>query len=172
MVGEIRDKETAEIAIQASLKGHLVLSTLHTNDSSSSLTRLLDMGIEPYLISTSVIAILAQRLVRMICASCKEKYLPPDDVLKELGMKERIDFYRGKGCPKCKGTGFSGRIGVFELMLINEEIKEMVAAKKSAGEIKKKAVGVGMRTLFDDGMLKVKAGLTSIEEVLRVTEEA
>jgi type IV pilus assembly protein PilB len=171
MVGEIRDKETAEIAIQASLTGHLVFSTLHTNDAASSLTRLLDMGVEPYLIATSVIAILAQRLVRLICPYCKEKYTPPPEVLKGLHINEKFDAYHGKGCPKCKNTGFLGRIGIFEMLLINDDIKEMITSKRSAGEIKKKAISQGMRTLFEDGLEKIKKGDTTIEEVLRVTEE-
>ncbi|MCX5701187.1 MAG: GspE/PulE family protein [Candidatus Omnitrophica bacterium] len=171
MVGEIRDKETAEIAIQASLTGHLVFSTLHTNDAASSLTRLIDMGVEPFLISTSVIAILAQRLVRVICPYCKEKYSPSSEVIKDLDLDSKITFYRGKGCVKCKQTGFIGRKGIFEFLLINEEIKNMVVAKSSASEIKKNALAHGMRTLFDDGLEKAKNGITTIEEVLRVSEE-
>lgn len=171
MVGEIRDKETAEIAIQASLTGHLVLSTLHTNDAASSLTRLIDMGIEPFLVSSSLIAILAQRLVRRICPNCKEKYKPADEIMNYLALKEKIDFYHGKGCNKCKQSGFTGRLGIYELLLMNEEIRSMITAKKPAGEVKAKAIESGMRTLFDDGLAKVKKGLTTIEEVLRVTEE-
>lgn len=171
MVGEIRDKETAEIAIQASLTGHLVFSTLHTNDAASALTRLIDMGIEPFLIASSVIAILAQRLVRVICPSCKEKYTPAEEVWGDLKLTERFDFYRGKGCMKCKNTGFSGRIGIYELLLMSEEIKNMVTAKISANEIKNKAINLGMYTLYDDGIQKVKNGITTLEEVLRVTEE-
>jgi type IV pilus assembly protein PilB len=171
MVGEIRDKETAEISIQASLTGHLVLSTLHTNDASSALTRLIDMGVEPFLISSSVIAILAQRLVRVICQKCKEKYEPPVDVLKQLNLGERVELYRGKGCSKCKDTGFSGRIGIFELLLVKDEIKNMIAARMPANEIKKKAISLGMRTLYEDGIEKIKNGITTIDEVLRVTEE-
>ncbi len=171
MVGEIRDKETADIAIQASLTGHLVLSTLHTNDASSSLTRLIDMGIEPFLTASSIIGILAQRLVRLICPKCKEKYMPSDEVLKDLGLTQKIEFYRGKGCQHCRDTGFSGRIGIFEFLLMNEEIKNMVTAKMSADEIRKKAISSGMRTLFDDGIEKLKSGLTTVEELLRVTEE-
>jgi type IV pilus assembly protein PilB len=171
MVGEIRDKETAEIAIQASLTGHLVFSTLHTNDASSSLTRMIDMGVEPFLIASSVIAILAQRLVRVVCPACKEKYTPAAEILSDLKLKERFDFYRGKGCNKCKNTGFTGRIGIFELLLLNDEIKNMVTAKAAANEIKKKALSAGMRVLFDDGIEKIKQGTTTIEEVLRVTEE-
>ena len=171
MVGEIRDKETAEIAIQASLTGHLVFSTLHTNDAAGALTRLIDMGIEPFLISSSVIGILAQRLVRVICPKCKEKYAPSDQELASLKISQKISLYHGKGCMKCKDTGFSGRIGIFELLLINDEIKNMVSAKASANEIRKKAVSLGMRILFDDGLEKIKNGVTTAEEVLRVTEE-
>ncbi len=171
MVGEIRDKETAEIAIQASLTGHLVFSTLHTNDAAGALTRLIDMGIEPFLISSSVIGILAQRLVRVICPKCKEKYTPSDQELRSLELSQKISFYHGKGCMKCKDTGFSGRIGIFELLLINDQIKNMIGAKASANEIRKKAVSLGMRILFDDGLEKIKNGITTAEEVLRVTEE-
>ncbi len=171
MVGEIRDKETAEIAIQASLTGHLVLSTLHTNDAAGSLTRLIDMGIEPFLIASSVIGILAQRLVRVICPKCKEEYDPPQEILKSFNPPGQIKFYRGRGCNHCKSTGFTGRIGIFELLLIDEEIKGMVTAKKPANEIRKKAIEKGMRVLTDDGIEKVKKGTTSIDELLRVTEE-
>lgn len=171
MVGEIRDKETADVAIQASLTGHLVFSTLHTNDAAGSLTRLIDMGVEPYLISSSVIAILAQRLVRVICPKCKIKYIPGDEVIKDLGLSGKMEFYRGKGCMQCKNSGFSGRIGIFELLVIGEEIKNMVTAKTPANEIKRKCVSLGMRSLYDDGLEKVKNGITSIEEVLRVTQE-
>lgn len=170
MVGEIRDKETADIAIQAALTGHLVFSTLHTNDASSALTRLIDMGVEPFLVSSSVIGILAQRLVRLICEKCKEKYTPLTEVLKDLSMPKGSVFYRGKGCPACKNTGFVGRTGIFELLVIGEEIEKMIDAKKSADEIKRKAVGLKMKTLRDDGLAKIKEGLTTPEEVLRVTE--
>ena len=171
MVGEIRDKETAEIAIRASLTGHLVFSTLHTNDAASALTRLLNMGIEPFLVSSSVVAILAQRLVRVICPKCKEKYIPSQEVLKDLKLTPKVGFYRGKGCMKCKNTGFVGRIGIYELLVINEEIKNMITAKKSANDIKKMAISLGMSTLFDDGLGKLKSGTTTVEEMLRVVEE-
>jgi type IV pilus assembly protein PilB len=171
MVGEIRDKETAEIATRASLTGHLVFSTLHTNDAASALARLIDMGIEPFLISSSVIAILAQRLVRVICPKCKEKYIPSDEILKDLKLTEKAEFYRARGCVSCKNTGFAGRIGIFELLLVNEDIKNMITARNSANDIKKKAVSAGMHTLFEDGLQKAKRGLTTVEEVLRVTEE-
>lgn len=170
MVGEIRDKETAEIAIQASLTGHLVFSTLHTNDAPSALTRLIDMGVEPFLVSSSLIGVLAQRLVRLICPKCKEKYTPDPDVLKDLGLPQDGNYVHGRGCPKCKNTGFAGRIGIFEMLLINEDIRQMVESKKSADEIKKKAVSLGMQTLRQDGIIKIERGLTTPDEVLRVVE--
>ncbi len=170
MVGEIRDKETADVSIQAALTGHLVFSTLHTNDAPSALTRLLDMGIEPFLISSSVVGILAQRLVRVLCDKCREEYKPAKDALKNMGIDPEATFYRNKGCKKCKDSGFVGRTGLFELLVINDEIKKMVDERRSADEIKKKAVERGMTTLRDDGLLKAKNGLTTIEEVLRVTE--
>jgi len=169
-VGEIRDKETVEISIQAALTGHLVLSTLHTNDAPSALARLVDMGVEPFLISSSVIGVLAQRLVRSICDKCKEKYTPSDDVLRDLGIAEKVEFYRGKGCNKCKKTGFIGRRGIFELLIIDEEIKKMINSHAPADEIGKKAIESGMQSLRHDGLEKVKQGLTTPEEVLRVTE--
>lgn len=172
MVGEIRDRETADIAIQASLTGHLVFSTLHTNDASSALTRLIDMGIEPFLISSSVIGILAQRLIRVICKDCRQKYAPSDDVLRQLGVKkEGMTFYKGNGCTSCKNTGYVGRSGIFEFLHISEDIKKLVVSKASADEIGKKALAEGMRTLREDGLDKVKRGITTIEEILRVTEE-
>ena len=169
MVGEIRDKETAEVAIQASLTGHLVFSTLNTNDAPSSLTRLIDMGIEQFLISSSVIGILAQRLVRAICDKCKEKYTPDPSLLHEFGITKPMDFYRGKGCPKCKNSGFTGRIGIFELLVITEDIRKLINEKASADQIKKKAIQLGLKTLRDDGLDKVDKGLTTIEEVVMVT---
>jgi type II secretory ATPase GspE/PulE/Tfp pilus assembly ATPase PilB-like protein len=158
------------VAIQASLTGHLVFSTLHTNDASSSLTRLIDMGLEPFLISSSLILIVAQRLVRQICPKCKEEYSPTSIALEGLGMDNRGKFFRGKGCPHCKNTGFIGRIGIFEVLVVNEAIRKMVEEKNSADEIKKKAVELGMKTLREDGLDKVRSGLTTIEEILRVTE--
>lgn len=170
MVGEIRDKETADVAIQAALTGHLVFSTLHTNDAASALTRLIDMGVEPFLASSSVVGILAQRLVRLICDKCREPYSPAADVLKDLDFKTGTQFFRGKGCPKCNNTGLKGRTGIFELLVITEEIRTLIDEKKSADEIGRKARESGMRTLRDDGLLKAKEGLTTLEEVLRVTE--
>ena len=180
MVGEIRDSETAEIAIQAALTGHLVFSTLHTNDASGALTRMIDMGVEPFLVSSSVIGVLAQRLVRMICKDCKEEYTPTEETLRDVGLLDeprttnhepRIKFYRGKGCAKCMKTGYKGRIGIFELMIMDEDIRKLTIAKTSHDEIKKQAVASGMITLKQDGIQKVKNGLTTVEEMLRVTEE-
>ncbi len=173
MVGEIRDSETAEIATQAALTGHLVFSTLHTNDSAGAIIRLIDMGIEPFLVSDSVIAILAQRLVRIVCPKCKEKIAPTDEMLKDLELERsgNINIYRGKGCQKCKDTGYIGRAGLYELLVINDEIKKLIIEKASADKIKAKAIEAGMKTLYDDGIAKALSGITSIEEVLRVARE-
>lgn len=176
MVGEIRDKETAEVAIQAALTGHLVFSTLHTNDAAGAITRLIDMGVEPFLISSSVSGVLAQRLMRMVCKDCKEEYTPTKEALKDIGIKESdltpsIKFYIGKGCPKCMNTGYKGRIGIFELMLIDEKIHNLIIAKATREEIRRQAKSSGMVTLKDDGLEKVKEGLTTVEEVLRLTQE-
>jgi len=172
MVGEIRDKETMEVAIQASLTGHLVFSTLHTNDAPSSLTRLIDMGLEPFLISSSLILVVAQRLVRQICPKCKEEYFPPPPALKDLGLEADTKFFRGQGCPACKNSGFSGRIGIFEVLALNETIRRMIEEKDSADAIKKTAVELGMHSLREDGLGKARQGLTTLEEILRVTEIA
>ncbi len=172
MVGEIRDKETAEIAIQASLTGHLVLSTIHTNDAPSAATRLVDMGVEPFLISSSVLGVLAQRLARTICTNCRESYAPPVEALHRLGLKpeqgEEILFYRGKGCDRCKGSGYKGRYGIFELMPMSEAIRELVLKGVSADQLRQQAIAEGMKTLADDGILKVLEGATTIDELLRV----
>lgn len=169
MVGEIRDKETADVAIQASLTGHLVIATLHTNDAPGALTRLIDMGVEPFLVASSVIGILAQRLVRVVCDKCREEYVPPETVLQDLGINLKKKFYHGKGCPKCKETGYIGRLGIFELLTVNDQIRKMVDAKASADQIRQEAVRAGMRLLKDDGIEKIELGITTIEEVLRVT---
>ena len=173
MVGEIRDLETAEIAVHASLTGHLVLSTLHTNDAPTAFTRLIDMGVEPFLASSSVAAVMAQRLVRTICPKCKEEYQPPKEVLEKLGLsKEKgLKFYRGKGCRNCKNTGYFGRTGIFELLIPNEKIKDMVVKKTPSTELRKEAMKAGMMSLREDGVFKIKKGITSVEEVLRVTQE-
>ncbi|MBM4141446.1 MAG: type IV-A pilus assembly ATPase PilB [Nitrospira sp.] len=173
MVGEIRDFETAEIAVKAALTGHLVLSTLHTNDAPSSISRLLNMGIEPFLVSASVILIMAQRLVRKVCTQCREDEKIPIPALIKIGFSEEeakaIKCYKGKGCPICNGSGYKRRIALYEVMPVVPEIKEMVLEGASADEIKKTAVKFGMKTLRMSGLTKVKEGITSIEEVLRIT---
>lgn len=172
MVGEVRDLETAEITIRVALTGHLVFSTLHTNDACGAVTRLLDMGIEPYLVSSSIEAIVAQRLVRLICEKCKREVNLDPKLLKELKISSRQKkiFYGGKGCPACKFTGFKGRTAIYEILAMSENIRNMVLKRASADEIREQAIKDGMRTLFDGGMAKVAKGLTTIGEVLRVTE--
>jgi general secretion pathway protein E len=173
MVGEVRDNETAAMAIQSSLTGHLVFSTLHTNDAAGAVSRLLDFGVEPYLVSSSLICVLAQRLVRRICPDCKQAYVPPAHELRDLGIMEdqsKTLFYVGGGCAKCFDTGYRGRTGIYEMMVINDEIRDMVYARQSAGVIKKKALEYGMQTLRMDGARKVQSGITTIAEVLRVTQ--
>ena len=172
MVGEVRDEETAAMAIQSSLTGHLVFSTLHTNDAAGAISRLLDFGVEPYLVSSSLICVLAQRLVRRICPDCKEAYAPPAHELRDLGIMEHENpqFYKGAGCSKCFDTGYRGRTGIYELMVLNEDIREMIYGQTTAGAIKKKALELGMQTLRMDGARKAKEGLTTIAEVLRVTQ--
>jgi len=175
MVGEIRDFETAQIAVQAALTGHLVLSTVHTNDAPGTITRLIDMGIEPFLISSAVILILAQRLIRKICMDCREQIKPPSQLLIDLGIPpdevKSFTVYKGKGCAICNGTGYKGRLGLYEVMTMKEEIKELVLARASASEIKKEAIRTGMKTLRQSGLAKIKDGMTTIEEVLRSTME-
>ncbi|MFO0687700.1 MAG: type II secretion system ATPase GspE [Myxococcota bacterium] len=174
LVGEIRDKETAEIAIQASLTGHLVLSTLHTNDAASALTRLVDMGVEPFLVGSSLVAVLAQRLVRVLCKGCKEAYTATDDELREIGVKppgRPVTLYRGVGCPACSHTGYRGRLGIFELMQIDDEIRGLLTQNVDAKTIKATAMRKGMGTLRADGARKVLSGVTSVAEVVRATEE-
>lgn len=172
MVGEVRDLETAEITIRVALTGHLVFSTLHTNDAPGAVTRLLDMGIEPYLVSSSIEAIAAQRLLRLICDKCKREVTPDPKLLKELKIspREKRIFYEGKGCPACKFTGFKGRTAIYEILVMNDNIRDMVLRRASADEIREQALKDEMRTLFDDGMIKVARGLTTVGEVLRVTE--
>ncbi len=174
MVGEIRDLETAEISVQAALTGHLVLSTLHTNDAPGAITRLLDMKIEPFLISSSLLGVVAQRLVRKICSECKKEYVPGLEVIDRVGSLKsggEITFYKGEGCKACKETGYKGRIGIFELMTMDGEIKMLLGARAQSGRIKKAAMDAGMQTLQEDGMDKVRRGITTVEEVLRVTQE-
>jgi type IV pilus assembly protein PilB len=173
LVGEIRDFETAEIAVKAALTGHLVLSTLHTNDAPSSISRLLNMGIEPFLVSASVVLIAAQRLARKICQECKEEEKVPVPALLQIGFSEEeaktVKCYKGRGCAVCGNSGYKGRIALYEIMPVGTEIKEMVLEGASADELKKTAIRLGMNTLRISGITKVKEGITSIEEVVRVT---
>jgi len=173
MIGEIRDLETAEIAVNASLTGHLVFSTLHTNDAPSAVTRLIDIGMKPFLVASSTRAIMAQRLVRKICNSCKEKYRATDAELNALGMyAEQIreaDLFRGKGCNECNNTGYRGRLGIFEIFLIDDEVRHMIFEQVSSAQLRKKARELGMRTLREDGLRKLVSGQTTVQEVLRVT---
>jgi len=172
MIGEIRDTETAEIAIQASLTGHLVLSTLHTNDAASAMTRLIDMGVEPYLIASSVVGVMAQRLVRVICPDCKG----PDESQDTSGWPkdetETAPLYRGTGCDNCLNTGYVGRSGIFELLLVDDEIKDLIIQRQGAHVIKQAALDKGMITLREDGLTKARAGLTTLDEVYRVTQDS
>lgn len=174
LVGEIRDRETAEIAVQASLTGHLVFSTLHTNDSASAITRLIDIGVEPFLISSSVLAVVAQRLVRVLCDNCKAPYMPDQAALAQLGLSIN-DFpghgvYQARGCPACLQTGYRGRIGIFEIMPMDKDIKSLILSTSDSNQIKAQAVRNRMVTLRQDGVRKVMDGITTIEEVFRVTQ--
>jgi general secretion pathway protein E len=176
MIGEIRDVETAEIAIQASLTGNLVLSTLHTNDAASAVIRLIDMGIEPYLISSSVIAVMAQRLLRVICPECKRPYTPDEQVISLWPDKEKVSaikdlLYKGFGCENCLDTGFLGRTGIFELLAIDDDIKELITKRSGSHIIKEAAIEKGMNTLRDDGLCKALAAKTTLEEVCMVTQD-
>jgi general secretion pathway protein E len=168
MVGEIRDAETAEIAVQAALTGHLVFSTLHTNDAAGGVTRLMHMGIQPYLIASAARAIIAQRLVRLICSECKEKV--SDDAQGILPNYDLSFYYRGKGCEACRFTGHNGRTAVYEILLINEAIRELILRKASSNEIKSEAIRMGMKTLYQDGLRKVALGHTTPEEIMMTTQ--
>jgi len=175
MVGEIRDFETAQIGIQAALTGHLVLSTVHTNDAPGTITRLIDMGIEPFLISSAVILILAQRLIRKICVDCNAPIKVHPQLLIDLGVApdevKSFPTYKGKGCPICSNTGYKGRVGLYEVMPMKEEVKELVLSRASTSEVKKEAMRLGMKTLRQSGIMKIREGVTTIEEVLRATVE-
>jgi len=166
MVGEIRDRETADIAIRAALTGHLVFSTLHTNDAPSAITRLTDMGVENYLITSSLVAVLAQRLVRLICPSCKA---PAGLALAPDG--EQVDTFRGAGCAECSGTGYTARMGIFEMMDVNDEIRQRIMRNEDASQLTLAARRNGMRNLREDGWNKVRLGRTTVQEVMRVTQE-
>lgn len=185
LIGEMRDQETADIGVQSALTGHLVFSTLHTNDSASAITRLIDIGVEPFLISSSVIAVIAQRLVRVLCVECKEAYQPDEVTLKQLRQikineglgqtdlptkDDEITIYRSTGCPKCFHSGYKGRIGIYEIMVLNESLQSMILKTHDSHQIKREAASQGMTSLYDDGIQKVLDGTTTIEEVLRVTQ--
>ncbi|MBM3251749.1 MAG: type II/IV secretion system protein, partial [Candidatus Omnitrophica bacterium] len=174
LVGEIRDSETADIAVKASLTGQLVFSTLHTNDAAGAITRLIDMGVEPFLVSSSLIMACAQRLCRRICPACKEPYEVPKNLLDKIGLKPEKGavFYHGKGCKSCLNTGYKGRMGLLEVLMIDDQIREMVVKRATSDEIKNYALkNRGMVTLWDDAIKKFSLGLTTLEEVLRVTSE-
>jgi len=186
MIGEIRDKETADIAIHAALTGHLVFSTLHTNDAPSAATRLIDMGVEPFLVASSIMGILAQRLVRTLCPHCKQQYTPTEELLRQLAsnakrnnaqrdnaitQKRNNTFYKEVGCKKCKQRGYIGRLGIFELLIPNENIRDLISKKSSAVTLREGAVKAGMKTLRNAGLEKVMAGITSVSELFRVTED-
>ena len=175
MVGEIRNLETAQIAVQSALTGRLIFSTLHTNDACGAITRLIDMGVKPYLVSSTVQGVLAQRLVRTICPSCREAYKPSEEEAKILSLSPEevnsLKLYRGKGCPTCAYTGYKGRMGIFELFIMTDEARELVLNNSSSTELNKKAKESGMKGLKEDGLNKVKRGYTTVEEVMRVTQD-
>lgn len=173
MVGEIRDTETVQMAIHASLTGHLVFSTLHTNDAPSVITRLIDMGVEPFLIASSIEAILAQRLVRCICHKCKHEYTPTEESLRDAGISENErkekKFYKGRGCEQCNHSGYKGRSGIFELLILDEEIRSLILDKVPIVRLREQAIKSGMRTLREDGLLKVFSGLITLDELVAIT---
>jgi type IV pilus assembly protein PilB len=174
LVGEMRDQETAEMGIQASLTGHLVFSTLHTNDAPSSITRLVDMGVPPYLVASSLIAVIAQRLVRVVCTKCKQPYTPKPAILEAAGVSAEVaakaTFARGKGCGNCQKSGYRGRMGIYEMMLMTTKIRELAFQGKSSQELRRAAVSQGMKVLYEDGIMKAAKGITTLEEVMRVAK--
>jgi general secretion pathway protein E len=177
MIGEVRDLETAEIAVQSALTGHLVLSTIHTNDAASTVNRLLDMGVEDYLLTSTVIGILAQRLVRTLCEACKEPYIALPEVVEEFGLTrftktKDITLYHPKGCPQCAQTGYSGRICILEMLPMTDPLRSMVMKHAISSELRNEAIREGMVTMYEDGLRKAVRGITTFEEVLRVTRES
>jgi type IV pilus assembly protein PilB len=172
MVGEIRDTETARIAVESAMTGHLVFSTLHTNDAPSAMTRLVEMGVEPFLVASAIECVLAQRLARQLCRRCSEPYTPPAEVVRQCQVPagEEAVFYKPVGCNHCAGTGYRGRVALVELMNVTEEIERMTVERRSSDEIRRLATEQGMRSLREDGMIKVRMGVTSLEEVLRIVE--
>jgi len=176
MIGEIRDLETAQIAVQSALTGHLVLSTLHTNDAASTVNRLLDMGVEDYLLTSTVIGILAQRLVRTLCPACKEAYTALPELVDELGLRKfastpDVTLYHAKGCKDCGGTGYIGRVSIIEMLPMSDHLRTHVMRHATSAELRVEAIKEGMVTMYEDGMRKALAGITTFEEVLRVTRE-
>lgn len=171
MVGEIRDLETVEIAVQASLTGHLVFSTLHTNDAAGALTRLVDMGVEPFLIASSLLGVVAQRLVRRICPDCREPYTPDAAVLSEVGLDPDHVLWKGRGCPACMESGYRGRTGIFEILMMDNGVRQLLTSGSDSVTIKEAALAKGMTTLFQDGLAKVREGVTTLSEVMRVTQK-
>jgi type IV pilus assembly protein PilB len=174
MLGEIRDQETAHIAVQASLTGHLVLSTLHTNDAPASITRLINIGVEPYLISAALNAVLAQRLVRKVCQHCKEEFIPSPEMQEFLTLQGFMSekTYKGKGCDRCRKTGYSGRLGIYEMMVMDDGMRDIITRNPDVTHLRKLCRERGLVTLRQDGFEKVMKGLTTVDEILRVTENA
>jgi len=176
MVGEIRDLETAEIAVQAALTGHLVLSTLHTNSAASSITRLLDMGLREFLLTSTVNGAAAQRLVRTLCRHCREPFRPMPELIEQLGL-DRYDkgrdivLHKAVGCPECNGSGYYGRTSIFEVLAVDDAIRRLILRHAEANELQRAAIEQGMRTMYDDGVMKALAGETTVEEVLKVTRD-
>jgi general secretion pathway protein E/type IV pilus assembly protein PilB len=173
MIGEIRDEETADIAMEAALTGHLVFSTLHTNDAPSAVTRLLDIGVKPFLVASAMQAAMAQRLVRSICPDCRESYTPTGRELKMLGPAakemQRAELWKGRGCPGCSLSGYKGRKGIFEIFAVDDTIQRMIFDRAPSNALRARAREMGMRTLREDGLLKAAAGITTVEEILRAT---
>ena len=174
MIGEIRDLETAQIAIQSALTGHLVLSTLHTNNAAGAVTRLLDMGVDDYLITSTVNAVVGQRLVRLLCTACRQPYTPSPELVARLGLggfadTPEITLYRAVGCEACDHTGYVGRAGIFEILVLDDNLRDLILKSADSNALHRAAVDAGMRTMYEDGLGKVLAGRTAIEEILRVT---
>jgi type II secretory ATPase GspE/PulE/Tfp pilus assembly ATPase PilB-like protein len=174
MVGEIRDLETAEVAINAAQTGHLVFSTLHTNDAPGAVTRLIDMGVEPFLVASSLEAVIAQRLVRVICPKCKKSIKPPKEILEWLGLStnQEYTFYKGIGCKECGRSGYKGRTGIFEVMEISDRLRNLIVSKVSSSALRNAAIEEGLKTLLSEGIKKILAGITTVEEVMRVSKES
>jgi type IV pilus assembly protein PilB len=176
LVGEMRDLETAQMGIQASLTGHLVFSTLHTNDSPSAITRLIDMGVQPYLVASSIVAVMGQRLVRVVCQKCKQPFVPSDASLEAAGvtpeMAAAANFVKGRGCGNCQGGGFRGRMGIYELMMMSPKIRELAFNSVPTDQVRRTAIAEGMKTLYWDGIDKVLRGVTTLEEVIRTAKRA